>query len=62
MKIRVGYDLNYDCAQPVPMIVMLNIHYSRASDLIQPDRIRTDPRALNSTILFPYHIVFEAFI
>jgi transglutaminase-like putative cysteine protease len=43
MKIRVGYDLSYDCAQPVPMIVMLNIHYSRAADIIQPDHMRTDP-------------------
>jgi transglutaminase-like putative cysteine protease len=43
MKIRAGYDLRYDCPQPVPMIVMLNIHYSRAADIIQPDRMRTDP-------------------
>jgi transglutaminase-like putative cysteine protease len=43
MKIRVGYDLSYDCPQPVPMIVMLNVHYSRASDVIQPDHLRTDP-------------------
>ena len=32
MKIRVGYDLRYDCPQPMPMIVTLNVHYSRASD------------------------------
>ncbi|MBV8400386.1 MAG: transglutaminase family protein [Acetobacteraceae bacterium] len=43
MKIRVGYDISYDCAQPVPMIVMLNIHYSRAADVIKPDHMRTDP-------------------
>ena len=43
MKIRVGYDLSYDCPQPVPMIVMLNVHYSRANDVIQPDHLRTDP-------------------
>lgn len=46
MKIRLGYDLSYECAQPVPMIVMLNIHYSRVPDLIQPDHIRTDPAVL----------------
>jgi len=43
MKIRVGYDLIYQCPQPVPAIVTLNIHYSRASDIIQPDNIRTEP-------------------
>jgi transglutaminase-like putative cysteine protease len=43
MKIRVGYDLSYECTQPVPMIVMLNIHYSRAADVIQPDHMRTEP-------------------
>jgi transglutaminase-like putative cysteine protease len=43
MKIRVGYDVHYECTQPIPMIVMLNIHHSRAADLIEPDRIQTDP-------------------
>jgi transglutaminase-like putative cysteine protease len=43
MQIRVGYDLSYECPQPVPMIVMLNVHYSRASDIVQPDHLRTDP-------------------
>jgi transglutaminase-like putative cysteine protease len=33
----------YSCAQRVPMILMLNSHYSRASDVIVPDHIRTDP-------------------
>jgi len=43
MKIRVGFDVSYACTQPIPMIVMLNIHHSRAADLIEPDRIRTEP-------------------
>jgi transglutaminase-like putative cysteine protease len=43
MKIRVGYDLSYECTQPVPMVVTLNIHYSRAGDVIQPDHMRTEP-------------------
>ena len=33
MKFRVGYELIYDCPQPTPMILTLNIHYSRAADL-----------------------------
>ena len=36
MKIRVGFDLTFDCPQPTPMIVMLNIHYSRVSDIVVP--------------------------
>lgn len=43
MKIKVGYELIYDCPQPVPMIAMLNIHYSRASDILVPDRLTTIP-------------------
>lgn len=43
MKIRVGYELIYDFPQSTPMIVMLGIHYSRASDLILPDHLTTDP-------------------
>ena len=43
MKIKVGYELIYDCPQPTPMLLMLNIHYSRASDVITPDQLTTDP-------------------
>ncbi len=30
MRIRVGYELTYNCAQETPMIVTLNVHYSRS--------------------------------
>src|SRR5271165_5633946 len=43
MQIRVGYDLTFDCPQPLPMIVHLNVHYSRASDLVRPDHLLTVP-------------------
>lgn len=43
MDIRVGYELIYDCPQPTPMLLVLNIHYSRASDIIVPDHIVTRP-------------------
>lgn len=43
MQIRIGYELIYQCAQPTPMILNLNVHYSRASDLRLPDTLRTDP-------------------
>ena len=43
MKIRVGCDLTYECAAPTPMVLMLNVHRSRAADLLAPDRIRVAP-------------------
>ncbi len=43
MEIRVGYELVYECPQPVPMLLMLNVHYTRASDIIVPDHLTTDP-------------------
>ena len=43
MKIRVGFDIVYECPQPTPMILTLNVHYSRISDLQHPDHLMTDP-------------------
>ncbi|HXJ23488.1 MAG TPA: transglutaminase family protein [Polyangia bacterium] len=43
MQIRVGYELNYDLPQPTPMILTLNVHYSRVSDLAGPDHMKTTP-------------------
>jgi transglutaminase-like putative cysteine protease len=43
MQIRLGYELIYDFPQPTPMILALTIHYSRASDIIIPDYLTTDP-------------------
>jgi transglutaminase-like putative cysteine protease len=43
MQIRAGYELIYDSPKPTPLILTLNIHYSRASDLIRPDHLITLP-------------------
>ena len=43
MQIRVGYRLKYQCPQPTPMILALNVHFSRVSDLVAPDHIHTNP-------------------
>ena len=43
MQIRVGYDLIYNCPQGTPMILIVNIHYSRASDIVIPDYLTTVP-------------------
>lgn len=43
MQIRVGYELIYDCPQPTPMMLMLNIHHTRADDIIVPGHLVSDP-------------------
>lgn len=43
MHIEVGYELNYECPQPTPMILVLSIHFSRASDIVVPDHLVTSP-------------------
>jgi len=43
MKIRVGFEMIYDCPQPTPMIFNLNVHFTRASDLIGRDNLTFDP-------------------
>jgi transglutaminase-like putative cysteine protease len=43
MQIRVGYEFIYTCPQPTPMILALNLHFSRASNIVVPDHLITDP-------------------
>src|SRR5262245_37678888 len=43
MKIHIGFDMTFQCAQPTPMIFMVNVHPSRAGDLLTPDRLRVTP-------------------
>lgn len=45
MQIRLGYELLYELPQPTPMILTLNVHHSRVSDLVQPDYLRSHPSA-----------------
>jgi transglutaminase-like putative cysteine protease len=43
MKIRIGYELAYRFPQDTAMILMLNAHFSRATDMMVPDQLKTDP-------------------
>ena len=43
MKIRVGFEMIYDCPQPTPMIFNLNVHFTRVSDLVGRDDLEVDP-------------------
>jgi transglutaminase-like putative cysteine protease len=44
MHIRLAYDIQFDLSADVPMVVLLNVHPSRAADLLEPDEIETEPR------------------
>jgi len=43
MQMRVGYELIYELTQQTPMALMLNIHQSRAGDIVVPDVMVPEP-------------------
>jgi len=43
MQIRVGFEMIYECPQPTPMILNLNVHHTRVSDLIGRDDLLFRP-------------------
>ena len=43
MQIQVGYELVYEFPQPTPLILALNVHFSRASDIVVPDHMHCQP-------------------
>lgn len=43
MQLRVGFELIYSFPQPTPIILLVNIHDSRTSDMVVPDRLVTEP-------------------
>ena len=43
MQIRIGFELVYECPQPTPMILTLNVHFSRVADLVMADHVITSP-------------------
>src|SRR5579871_5260635 len=43
MRIRVGYEITYDCPQATPFVLMLRVNPSRGHDLEQPDVMVTRP-------------------
>jgi transglutaminase-like putative cysteine protease len=43
VRLRIGYRMTFELDQPTPMIVVLNVHFSRASDLLAPDIMLTSP-------------------
>ncbi|WP_088346778.1 MULTISPECIES: transglutaminase family protein [Rhodomicrobium] len=43
MRIQIGCELTFEFPQVTPLIAMLNVHFSRVSDLERPDHLTTSP-------------------
>ncbi len=43
MKIRLGYDIEFQVTGEVPIITLLHVHPSREKYLLEPDELQTDP-------------------
>ena len=43
MQLRVGFEMIYQCWERTPMMLALSTHPSRATDLVRPDDLETDP-------------------
>ena len=43
MQIRIGFEIIYEFVARTPVVLILNVHPSRAADIIEPDRLRITP-------------------
>jgi len=43
MQIKAGFTLSYECPQPTPMLLNLNLHPSRRADLLTPQVLSFSP-------------------
>jgi transglutaminase-like putative cysteine protease len=43
MLIRLGYDIQFQIPATVAIVALLNVHPSRAGDLLEPDELKTEP-------------------
>ena len=43
MLIRLAYDIQFEIPAEVAMVALLNVHPSRAGDLLEPDELQTEP-------------------
>ena len=43
MELRIGYEIDYAFPQPTPVMLLLNVHFTRVSDLAMPDSIVFNP-------------------
>ena len=46
VKIRVGYQIAFECYQDVPMVLLLSVHPSRENDLLTKHHIHLSPSVM----------------
>lgn len=51
MVIRLGYDIELELSRPMTVVAVLNVHPSRAADLIEPDELHLSPDAIGDEYL-----------
>lgn len=49
MRLHAGYEIAFDCPNPVPMLLQVAVHPSRAADLLTPGPIVFEPPVPVST-------------
>ena len=45
MRIRCGYEIDYVCGHPAPLLLMLSVRPERRGDLLTPETLDTTPAA-----------------
>lgn len=45
MKIRAGYGISFDCQNPMPILLNLDVHPDRRGDLLTSDQLQADRAA-----------------
>ena len=50
MKIKIGFEIAFEAPQPTPMVILLNVHPSRQSDLLTSDQITDESLGANPAI------------
>jgi transglutaminase-like putative cysteine protease len=51
LLIRAGFEIDFDCAAPTPMLLQVHVHPDRESDLQQPEHLTTQPYTPYSTYI-----------
>ena len=44
MLLRLAYDIQFYIPAEVAMVALLNVHSSRAGELLEPDELQTEPK------------------